>query len=227
MDLFTVWQQSVLTAWGDLSVRFLSFLPIFLGAILVFVVGMLVADWVSKLIDRFLRNVRFANLARTAGVDAFLKRADIEYDTTGLISAMVKWFIILVFFVATVNILGLTAITTVLNEMLGYLPRVIAAVLIIAAGVFLANVTQGLVRGALATVDHLHARPLAKVARWLVIILAIMAAIGELQIAETLVQTFFQGLTWTITLAVGLGLGLGSKDLISRVLQDWYDKLNK
>jgi hypothetical protein len=227
MDLLTVWQQSVLTAWSDLTLRFLTFLPVFLGAILIFVLGILLSGWLSGLVDRLLRSVRFSNLTKTAGIDSFLKRADIEYDAAGLISAAVRWFIVLVFFVAAVNILGLNAITAVLNDLLGYLPRVIAAVLIVAAGVFLANVTQGLVRGALATVDHLHARPLAKVARWLVIIVAVLAAVNELEIAETLVQTFFQGLTWTITLAVGLAVGLGSKDLIGRILQDWYDKLNK
>ena len=58
-------------------------------------------------------------------------------------------------------------------------------------------------------------------------VVAIMAGINELKIAETLVQTFFQGLTWTFTLAVGLAIGLGSKDLVAKVLADWYNKLNK
>jgi len=68
---------------------------------------------------------------------------------------------------------------------------------------------------------------LAHFSRWLVMVVAIMAAVNELQIAQALVETFFQGLTWTVTLAVGLAVGLGSKDMISRILEDWYDKLKK
>lgn len=227
MDIFAVWEQSVLSAWADLSVRFLTFLPVFLGAILVFVVGVLIANWLSKIVEQILRAVKFSDLTKSAGLDAFLKRADIGLDTTGLVAAATKWFIILVFFVATVNILGLTAITIVLNNLVNYIPRIISASLIVAVGVFVANLVEGLVRGALASVDHGHARPLAHFSRWLVMVVAIMAAVNELQIAQALVETFFQGLTWTITLAVGLAVGLGSKDMISRILEDWYDKLKK
>lgn len=227
MDIFTVWEQSVLSAWADLSVRFLTFLPVFLGAILVFVVGVLIANWLSKLVEHILRAVKFSDLTKSAGLDAFLKRADIGLDTTGLVAAATKWFIILVFFVATVNILGLTAITIVLNNLVNYIPRIVSASLIVAVGVFVANIVEGLVRGALASVDHGHAKPLAHFSRWLVMVVAIMAAVNELQIAQALVETFFQGLTWTVTLAVGLAVGLGSKDMISRILEDWYDKLKK
>ena len=227
MDIITVWEQSLLSAWGNLSIRFLTFLPVFLGAILVFVVGTLIAGWLSKLIERILRTVKFSDLTKTAGLDAFLKRADISLDTTELISAAIKWFILLVFFVASVNILGLTAITAVLNNLVGYIPRVVSAALIIAVGVFVANIVEGLVRGALATVDHGHAKPLAKFARWLVMVVVVLAAVNEMRIAQVLVETFFKGLTWTVTLAIGLAVGLGSKDLVAQILKDWYDKLKK
>lgn len=227
MDIFSVWEQSVLSAWADLSVRLITFLPVFLGAILVFVVGVLIANWLSKIVEQILRAVKFSDLTKSAGLDSFLKRADIGMDATGLVAAVTRWFIILVFFVATVNILGLTAITVVLNNLVNYIPRIVSASLIVAVGVFVANIVEGLVRGALASVDHGNAKPLAHFSRWLVMVVAIMAAVNELQIAQALVETFFQGLTWTVTLAVGLAVGLGSKDMISRILEDWYDKLKK
>lgn len=227
MDLFMIWEQSLLTAWQDLSIRFLTFLPVFLGAILVFTLGVIISGWAYKLTEKLLRTLRFSQLTKTSGVDAFLKKADIQYDSAVLVAQIVRWFVLLVFFVATVNILGLGAITVVLNELLAYIPRIFAAALIVAAGVFLANVVEGLVRGALATVDHSHARQLAKMSRWLVTLVAVMAAINELKVAEALVQTFFQGLTWTVTLAIGLAVGLGSKDLVGQILKEWYDKMSK
>lgn len=227
MDLFSIWEQSLVSAGSTLTVRALTFFPIFSGAILVFVVGVLVAGWLSSLTAKLLRAVKFTQLTKSAGLDAFLKRAELGLDTTALLTAVVKWFIMLIFFIAAVNILGLTAITTVLDSLIAYIPRVVAAALIVALGVFVANIVQGLVRGSLASVDHTHAKPLAKFARWLIMVVAIMAAINELRVAQTLIETFFQGLTWTVTLAVGLSVGLGAKEVVSRVLQDWYDKLNK
>jgi uncharacterized membrane protein len=128
---------------------------------------------------------------------------------------------------ATTNILGLTAVTAVLNGILSYVPRVITAALIIAGGVFVANVAEGLVRGALATIDSQQAKSLSKFSRWAILTVAVLAGINELKIAQTLVTTFFQGLTWTLTLAIGLAVGLGSKDLISQILRDWYERVKK
>ncbi|HJZ05200.1 hypothetical protein A2634_00320 [Candidatus Amesbacteria bacterium RIFCSPHIGHO2_01_FULL_48_32] len=223
MEIFSIWQQSLLTAWGDLITRLILFLPVFFSAILVFVLGLVVADWLSGAFYRLLKAAQLPSVAKTAGIDDFLKKADINYDTVTLVATALRWFVVLVFFMTSANILGLTAISKVLDSLIGYLPRVISAALIVAVGVFFANLAQGLVRGALATVDHDQAKPLAKLTRWLVVVIAVMAAVNELRIAQTLVETFFQGLTWTVTLAIGLAVGLGAKDLVGQVLRDWYD----
>jgi uncharacterized membrane protein len=61
----------------------------------------------------------------------------------------------------------------------------------------------------------------------LIIVISLFAAIEQLQIARALVTTFFQGLTYTIVLVVGLSVGLGAKDLVSKILNDWYEKIKK
>lgn len=171
--------------------------------------------------------VKFPKLASESGLDKFLKKADLDIDTVGLISQAAKWFVILVFFTASTNILGLTAISGVVNSLLSLVPKIITATLIIAVGAFVANLTEGLVKGALATVDHQQSKSLARLAKFLVMLIAVLAGINELEIAQNLVTIFFQGLTWTVTLAVGLAVGLGGKDLVSQVLKDWYEKLKK
>ena len=227
INILNIWQQSVFTAWSDMLTRALLFLPVFLGAIIIFVIGFFIAGWLAQATAGILKTLRFSRLTSEAGLDKFLKKADINYDSVSLISAAVKWFIILVFFMASANILGLTAISLVLSGLLSFIPRIITATLIIALGVFVANVVDGLVRGALTTVDHSQAKSLGRLARGLVLVITILAGISELKIAQNIVNIFFQGLTWTITLAVGLAVGLGSKDLISQVLKDWYEKLKK
>ena len=79
----------------------------------------------------------------------------------------------------------------------------------------------------MVSVDHDIAKPTSRFARWIIMVVAVFAAIDQLQIAQGLIATFFQGLTYTIVLAIGLSVGLGAKDLIARVLNDWYDKIHK
>ena len=227
MDLFTAWQSALSASWSDVWTSVFGFVPNILGAIVVFVVGLIIAYWLKKIVVEVLKLAQIDDLARNAGVEKYLDRAEIKLSLSEILGTLVEWLVILTFFLAVVDILGLTAVSTVLLSVLGYIPNIIAAVLILAAGLIIARLVDGLVRGALVSVDHEAAKPLGKAARWLIILIAFFAAVDQLQVAQGLVNTFFQGLTYTIVLVVGLSVGLGSKDLISKILTDWYEKVKK
>lgn len=227
MNFWLSWQQALLEAWQPIWSSFIGFLPKFIGALLVFIIGLLLAHWARKIIEGVLKTIRFQEAAKKIGAEAFWKKAEIKLTTTEIIGTLVKWFIVLVFFIAAVDILGLTTVSKVLTGFLAYIPNVVSAALIFAVGFFVANLVEGLVKGALATVDHEAAKPVGRLSRWVVLIVAFFTAVSELKIAEGLVSTFFTGLTWTIVLAIGLAIGLGTKDMVAKILGDWYDKLSK
>ncbi|KKQ37925.1 MAG: Conserved cytoplasmic membrane protein, CmpX protein [Candidatus Woesebacteria bacterium GW2011_GWA1_37_7] len=227
MNTVFSWQGALLSSWGRVWASFLSFLPIILGAILIFSVGLVIAYWAKRLAYEMLKAAKSDRLEKYTGLDKFFQKADIKMDLAQLIGLVVEWLIILVFFLAAVDILGLRVVSQVLTKVLSYIPNIFAAVLIFAAGYFVAGIVDGLVRSALASVNHDAAKPLGKFARWLIILITFFTAVDQLQIAQGLIATFFQGLTYTIVLVVGLSVGLGAKDLVSRILNDWYDKLKK
>jgi len=227
MSGVSAWQTALVSSWGQVWVSVLGILPRVLGAIVIFAIGLLLAFWVKRLVVGSLKLLRVEGFSKSTGIDKYLSKADIKLNLTDLLGTFAEWLIILVFFLAVVDILGLSAVSTVLARVLGYVPNILAAALIFAAGYLIAGVVDGLVRGALASVDHDAAKPVGRVARWLILLVAAFAAVDQLQIARGLISTFFQGLTYTIVLVVGLSVGLGAKDLVARVLNDWYDKVRK
>lgn len=227
MPLLQTWQSALLVSWAQVVASFAAFIPSFLGAIIIFVVGILVATWGRKLIEEVMRAVRLEDLSKSAGFADYLRRAEIKLSATELVGSLVKWLLLLIFFIAAVDVLKLPVVSSVLAGVLGYIPNVLAAALIFGAGFFVANLVDGLVRGAFATIDHEAARPVGRLARWVVLVVSFFAAVDQLQIAQSLIDTFFQGLTWTLVLVVGLSVGLGSKDLVAKVLDDWYKRLHK
>ena len=227
MNGVTAWQEALLLSWGQVWTSVLMILPRFLGAIVVFAIGLILAFWVKRLVIQVLKIVRFEKLSETTGVDKYLKKADIKLNLVDLLGVVFEWIIILVFFLAVVDILGLSVVSTVLAQVLGYIPNILAAALIFGAGYIVAGFVDGLVRGALSSVDHDTAKPVGRLARWVVILVAAFAAIDQLQIARSFIATFFQGLTYTIVLVVGLSVGLGAKDLVAKILNDWYEKIRK
>lgn len=227
MNEIATWQGAITSSWAQVWTSVLVGVPSILGAIVTFAIGLLLAFWAKRLVVKVLRVLKADKLSSSLGIDRYLKKADIKLDFIGLLGTLTEWLIILVFFLAFVDILGLTVVSQVVARVLGYIPNVFAAALIFAAGYIVAGVADGLVRGALASIDHDVAKPVGRLARWVILVVTAFAAIDQLQIAQGLIATFFQGLTYTIVLVVGLSVGLGSKDLVAKILDDWYEKIRK
>lgn len=227
MNAFSSWQGALVSSWGEVWMSFVRVLPGFLGAIVIFALGLIIAYWAKRLILQFLKMIRFENLTGVIGVDKYLGKAEIKLTFNELLATVVEWIIILTFFLAVLDVLGLSTVSLVLARVLGYIPNVLAASLIFAAGYFVGGLMESLVRGALVSVDHALAKPVGKFARYIILVIAFFAAVDQLQIARGLISTFFQGLTYTVVLIVGLSVGLGAKDLVSKILTDWYEKIKK
>lgn len=227
MEVLSSWQNALLASWAQVWTSFLGILPSLLGAIVIFGVGLLLAYWVKRLIIEALKLIKFEKVSSSIGADKYLAKAEIRFGLIELLGTTVEWIIILVFFLAAVDILGLSAVSAVLATVLGYIPNVIAAALIFAAGYIVAGLAAALVRSALVSVDHEAARPIGGLTRWVILLVAFFAAMDQLKIAQGLIATFFQGLTYTIVLVVGLSVGLGAKDLVAKILDDWYERIKK
>lgn len=227
MNTVASWQVALIDSWAEVWGSFLSILPTILGAIIIFAIGLVIAYWAKKIVVELLRAAKVERFSKSTGIDGYLKKAEFNFDLVGLLGLLVEWLVILVFFMAVVDMLGLQVVSEVLTDVLGYIPNVLAAALIFGAGYFVAGFAEGIVRGALTSVDHKAAETIGKLSKYLLLVVAFFAAVDQLQIAQTFIAVFFQGLTYTVVLAVGLSVGLGAKDVVSRALNDWYDKIKK
>ncbi len=221
------WQEAVLVAGSNILTRFFGFIPSLLGAIIIFLFGLILAKWAKVLIVKILSALKLDHLLRKSGLEPYLDRADIRVKAEVFLGEIVKWLIVVVFFIAAVNILGLTTVSAVLNSILGYIPSIVSAVLILTIGVLLAGLVESLIKGAVNQVDPKTSRLLSKIASYLVVIVAALAAVNELGIAQSLINTLIIGVVATLSLGVGLAIGLGAKDLVSKMLIDWYTQSKK
>jgi hypothetical protein len=223
----TNWQDAFLLAVSNILTNVLSYLPTIFAALLVFVAGVVLAKWARRLTIKILEAIKLSAVVKKSGFEPFLDKAEIGIKAEEIFGGVVKWLIILVFFITAVNILGLTTVSLVLNNILGYVPRIISAVLVLTVGVLLAGLVESLVKGALAQIDLKTSRLLGKISSYLVVIFSILAAINELQVAQVLVNTLFMGFVGMLALGFGLAIGLGAKELVAEVLKEWYKNFKK
>ncbi len=221
------WQGAVWLAGSNILSRFFAFLPSFFGALLILIIGLILAKWSKTLIVKILGAIKLDKILRKSGFDSFLNKADIRVKAEIFLGEIVRWLVIFIFFSAGINVLGLTTVSAVLNNLLSYIPNIISAILILTVGVILAGFIEKLIKGTLNQIEPKTSRFVSRVASYLVVIFTVLAAVNELGIAKSLINTLFIGIVATLSLGIGLAIGLGSKDLISEILKDYYLKTKK
>ncbi|MBI2309682.1 hypothetical protein HYU89_02180 [Candidatus Collierbacteria bacterium] len=221
------WQDAIIVAGSSVLSRLAIFIPNFLGAILILIIGWLVGAWLKFLVSKVLGAVKLNALISGTAVDSFLKKAEIMGKIEDILGSTVRWLTIFIFFIAAVNILGLSTVSQVLNNILGYMPKVFSAAIVLLAGVLLAGLVESLVKGAVGSVAVSFSRFLGKLASWIVMIFATLAAISELGIAANFINTLITGTIAMLSLGLGLALGLGSKDVVKEILTEWYNGVKK
>lgn len=207
-------------AAADLWYTVVVYLPAIIAAVIVFVIGWIVGVILYRIIVEIVKALKIDDALRAAGLGDAARKAGFTLDIGKFLGTLVEWFIILVFLVASLDILGLTRVTIFLQQVvLLYLPQVIVASLILILGAIVAEVVRGLVSGS-ARAAGAHSGNLAgTVAKWAIWVTAILAALNQLGIASDFVQTLFTGVVIALSLAFGLSFGLGGKEAAARTIE--------
>ena len=220
-DWVTVLQQS----FNNLLWGVVNYIPNLLVAIIIFIVGWFIGSLLGRVVMEAIKAIKVDHALRSAGVEELVNRAGYSLNSGAFVGALVKWFVIIVFLLASLQALGLTQVTLFLE--LGLLPfvaRVIVAVLIIIVAAVVAQVAQGVVAGA-ARAAGVHAAGFAgTIARWAIWIFAILAALDQLGVTPFL-QTLFTGVVVALAIAFGLAFGLGGQDAAARFIERQRDSM--
>jgi hypothetical protein len=218
--------------WGNLIVepvtrmlnRIMAYLPVLLGALIILIVGWIVAKAIKRLVDWLLKTIRFDILADKAGISEILKKGNLEISAREVVSGIVYWLIIIMVLVMTVDALGLPKSSDILENLFAYVPKVISALLVLIVAMFLASFVSGIVRTAAANANLPKPQILAGISRWAIIIFAVTIALEQLGIAPLLVTATFNIILGGICLALALAFGLGGKDAAAKYLEELKKK---
>lgn len=207
---------------------FIEFLPTLLAALIVFIVGWLIAIFLGKLVSRLIRAIKLDSLLERLNFQKALAKARLKLDSPKFFEELVKWFFIIVFLMTAVEILGLVEVTLFLKGILYYIPNVVIAAIMLLAAAIVAKFMQKLVKASADTAGLSSANAISGVVKWAILIFGFVIALTQLGIAAALIQTIIIGIIVMITIAGGLAFGLGGKDLAANILdkirQDLSDR---
>ena len=218
---------SVLQAsFNDVWFTIVQFVPAILAAAIIFVIGWIIGMILARVIEQVVDVLRIDDALKSAGVTEAVKDAGFSLNAGRLLGALVKWFVIVVFLVASLEVLGLVRVTTFLQQVvLLYLPQVIVAVLIIILAAIVADIVRNIVTGSARAAGVKQAAMAGAIAKWAIWIFAVLAALNQLGVAAAFWQTLFTGIVVALSLAFGLAFGLGGKEAAARSIERMRDEM--
>lgn len=196
-----------------------------IGVLVILIIGLLVAKVVQNIVTRFLKIAQLDVAADRTGITKILVKGEIKQTLSELVGLLVYWLILLIVVVAAINALNLTVAASLLNQIVTYVPNVIAAVFVLAAGMFVSVLVSGLVNTAAVNAGVSQARLLAKIAETVILIVVIIMALEQLKIATTIINLIIPIVLGSIGLALALAFGLGGKDAAAKTIKEALDKL--
>ena len=218
--LLNTWGEVLTMSFQNLWLGVVSFVPNLVIALLILVVGWLVGALIGRAIWQVFKSLKVDDALRRAGFESFVRRGGMNLDSGAFVGALVKWFVIVIFLIASLDVLGLSQVNFFLQDVvLGYLPRVLAAALVLLVAGVIGDVTGRIVVTAAKTAGVHSAHFAGALAKWAIWVFAILVALSQLGIATAFSQTLFTGVVIAVSLALGLSFGLGGQEAASRFLE--------
>jgi hypothetical protein len=213
------WTDSLLLAWNN----FVAAIPAIVGALLILVIGWILSNILATITDRVLERLGADRLYAEHGGQQIYGEAGSRVVPSDIGAELVRWVVRLVFLVAAANVLGLTQVSELLNQVILWIPNLIVAAVILLVAPLIGRFLRGVIEVGAGQMGFTNAPLLGRIAEAAIIAFAVIIAINQIGIAADLVNILFIGIVGALALAFGLAFGLGGRDVAAELTRSWYD----
>lgn len=196
-------------------------------AIFVFVIGLIFAIEFGKFAKRIFQKAGVDKSLERIGIKNFFKKGGIKFSVSDLVGWMVKWFILLFALMSAVDILNFPQVSNFLGVLLGYLPNLFGALIILTIGLIVSQLVYEAVEGG-AKVTGIRVYHLAAIAfKWIIIIITCLVVLEQVEIKTEILKIFAGGLSLMIAIAGGLAFGLGGQYQAKELIEEFKNKMKQ
>lgn len=214
--------SSLFTSINTGLLGLVTFLQSFIAGLVVLIVGIIVAALLRSLVLEILKALRVESFLKQYGVP----EAKGELKWSNILAEIVRWFVILIFLVPAVKVWGVPEATSVLNQIILYIPQVFVATIFALVGLVVANLAHDIVLASVHGVSPESARIVATVAKWAIVIFVVFGVFVQLGVAADLIRILFTGIVAMMAIGGGIAFGLGGQGAAKDVLEDLKKRLS-
>jgi small-conductance mechanosensitive channel len=214
--------SSVNDALANIFNGFIEFAPSIVAAILLIVLGYIVAKIVKKSLNVILKRIGLNTLSDSTGINEQLSRFGDNVTLNDVLANTIYWIIFLLFFAAAINTLGLTQLTLAINGFVAFLPKLISAMLVLVFGISAANFAKNFIFKSCQSMGFDFAKPVSKVVYGILLLLVLSLTISQLEFETELLNTMISIALAAIGIGAAISIGLGSKSTSENIMYSLY-----
>lgn len=227
MSMIQNWSVVTLEALQVAWQGFLLFLPKLLGAVIVFLVGWFISIGIGKLITEILKKLKVDRIFERTDWKEALERAELKITVSEFIGSVFKWIFVIIFLLASVEILGMIQFAEFLKKIVWWLPNLVVAVAIFIVAVIVAEILEKIIKASVKKMEVSYVGFLGTLVKWAIYVFAGLAILLQLGVTPTIINALIFGLIGTTSLAMGLAFGLGGKEAAAKLIEDLKKKISE
>ncbi|NMB47231.1 hypothetical protein GYA01_00090 [Patescibacteria group bacterium] len=208
-------------AWDSIA----SFLPMFLTAIIIFVIGWFISIGLGKLVANLLKRVGFDNIFNKTGWQKALRKAELKITPSQFIGVITKWIFVIIFLIIVSDIVKWENFSSLLNQIITWVPNLIVAIVILVVAIVIADILEKIIKATIDKVGIASANFLGSLAKWVIYVVATLAILSQLNVAPAIVNAIIYGIVGAFVLSFGLAFGLGGRDEAAKILATAREKI--
>jgi len=224
------WADVLMYSLMNMLDSIIGFVPNLIGAILLLIVGIVIAKALEFTIEKVISLVKLDSVLKKIELDRYLQKVGVNLNSGKFFGKVTYWIIFIVFIVGITDILGLSSLSLFITATLQWVfTSLIAAILILFVTAFIAQTLKQVVNASVKGAKLYSAKFLGSVTWWVVMIFGAIAALNQLgvdtMLLENTLMSFIVAIPITIAIAVGLAFGLGGKKQAEQILERLEDRL--
>jgi small-conductance mechanosensitive channel len=217
-----IWTQSFSNAFSRFWTEIAGFLPNLIATIIIIFIGLIVSKVITKWFAKVIEKVGFNTLCDMLGIEKGLKALGFKATPSSIVGQALYLFLILMIFVVGADTLGLHRLSSILDEFVLYLPKLVGAVVIALIGLFIARAGKKQLEASFENMGVEYGDAAARVLQMLVLFITFSLVVGQLQLETELLNTIFTVLIASMGIALALALGLGTKAIANSIVSGIY-----
>jgi hypothetical protein len=209
---------------GDLLRQFVDAVPRVATAIVILIIGIIIAKIVAGVIKRLLEKIQVDKLGDKLAEIDIVEKSNVRIKISKIISKFVYYILVLFFMIASADALGMPAISNLVSDIINFIPNLVVAIIMLILGLLVAEALKNIVHTALKSLGIPSANMIANFVFYFILITVFVSALRQAAIETNFLETNLSILIAGVVFAFAIGYGLASKDLLKNIISSFYNK---